>query len=586
MAKDIYILGISAFYHDSAAALIKNGEIVAAIQEERFSRIKNDFGFPCQAIRWILTSNALTIADIDHVIFYEKPFKKFERIIESCIRFAPRGFGLYKEAIPLWLKNKLFQKQTIKQHLSELPEGDKWNQALLFSEHHFSHSAAAFFPSPFESAAIITVDGVGEWGTTTISVGNKNQIEKLKEINYPHSIGLLYSAFTAFLGFKVNSGEYKMMGLAPYGVPKYTELIKKDLIDIKGDGSYRLNMRNFSFATALKMFGKRFEKLFGISARQPESELNQIHMDIAASIQQVTDELFVLLAQYAKKITSMNNLCLGGGVALNCASAGHLLSEKIFDKIWIQPSAGDAGSALGAALAGHYSYLGCPRSSISNYSPFLGAFYDQDEINHQLDLVQGIYHILEVEKLIETVAEELSLGKIVGWMQGAAEFSPRALGNRSILADPRVPNMKKNLNAKIKFRESFRPFAPAILEEDSAQWFEMDRSSPLMNFIFKSKPNISEKIPSVIHVDKTARVQTVSPRENPLFYRLIKQFKKLTDCPVLINTSFNRRGEPIVLTPTDAFNCFMKTGIDTLVIGSACLKKEEQMANSTILNRN
>ena len=571
-----YILGISAYYHDSAAALLKDGVVVAAAQEERFSRKKNDEAFPEKAIQWLLKDNQITMADIDHVIFYEKPFNKFERIIETCIRFSPKGYSLFKEAMPLWLKEKLFQKIDLKKALCALPSGEKWNGSLLFSDHHLSHSAAAFYPSPFESAAIITIDGVGEWATTTISVGRKNTIEHLKELKFPHSFGMLYSAITAFLGFKVNSGEYKVMGLAPYGQPIYADLIKAQLIDIKDDGSFRLNMRYFRFATELTMFGPEMAQLFGTPARLPEGPLEQVHMDIAASLQLVIDELFIKLACYARQLTGEVNLCLAGGVALNCVATGKVQKSGIFDAVWIQPSAGDAGSALGAAQVCWYVFLNNDRVPLAHYNPYLGPDIVQQDAVAFLDSVGARYRVLSDDALYDTVSTSLAEGNIVAWVQGRAEFSPRALCNRSILADPRGVDLKRELNLKIKFRESFRPFAPVILEEDAQAWFDIQSSSPFMNFICTARDGVKEKIPSVIHLDNTARLQTVSALNNARFYPLLSRFKAKTACPVLVNTSLNVRGEPMVLSPEDAFNCFMNTGIDQLVIGNILLDKVDQ----------
>ncbi len=571
-----FILGISCYYHDSAAALIKDNIILGAVQEERFSRIKNDCSFPQHAIKWILDCHNISMADINVVIFYEKPFIKFERIIETCIRFAPKGYSLISQALPGWLKEKLFQKKDIKKHLSALPGGPKWNQNLLFSDHHLSHCAAAFYPSPFISAAILTIDGVGEWSTTVVARGQGSKIERLQELKFPHSFGLLYSTITAFLGFKVNSGEYKVMGLAPYGTPRYVELIKSNLIDIKPDGSFRLNMKYFRFATELRMFGQELEKLFGIKARTPEGELNQTHKDIAASLQKITDELFILLAKHVKTITNESNLCLAGGVALNCVGTGKILEAGIFDRIWIQPSAGDAGSALGAAQICEYQHHSNSRAPKFNYQPFLGPSYTQDETLLLLKKMNAKYTILPEQATHQITAKNLAAGKIIAWFQGRAEFSPRALGNRSILADPRIPTLKRDLNLKIKYRESFRPFAPAILAEDAKDWFNIDRESPHMNFTFKARSGIAKRIPSVIHVDGTARLQTVSEASNKNFHMLLNEFKKITGCPILVNTSFNIRGEPMVLSPEDAFNCFMNTEIDILVIGNIWIEKNKQ----------
>lgn len=571
-----YILGISAFYHDSAAALIKEQHIISAVQEERFSRKKNDSGFPAQAIAWILQENDITMADIDFVIFYEKPFNKFERIIETCIRFVPKGYNLFKEAIPIWLKEKLFQKVDLKKSLTEFGGGDQWNQKLLFSEHHLSHCAAAFYPSPFTSAAILTIDGVGEWATTTIAAGNNTQIERIKELEFPHSLGMLYSTITAFLGFKVNSGEYKIMGLAPYGSPVYAQTIKQHLIHIQDDGSFRLNMDYFRFATELKMYGPELETLLGVKARKPESELEQVHMDIAASIQAVTEDLLLILARYVKKLTGSTNLCLAGGVALNCAATGKLLKSGIFNNIWIQPAAGDAGSALGAALLCQHLYLRQPRQTLTHYAPYLGPSFSEQLVLQQLTRMNACYRVVTDAQLFDFASQSLADGNIVAWFQGKAEFSPRALGNRSILADPRIPDLKRELNLKIKYRESFRPFAPVALEEDAAAWFDIDRPSPYMNFIYHAKSGVDQQLPSIIHVDGTARLQTVSKQDNPRFHQLLSHFKAKTNCPVLVNTSFNIRGEPMVLSPEDAFNCFMNTEIDILVIGNIVLEKRLQ----------
>ncbi|MFM2481883.1 carbamoyltransferase [Celerinatantimonas sp. YJH-8] len=571
-----YILGISAFYHDSAAALIQGDEIVAAVQEERFTRTKNDDGFPLNSIQWLLEAHQLSMADIDYVIFYEKPLIKFERILETCIRFAPRGYQLFSQALPLWLKEKLFQKQTIKEYLAGFPGGENWNQQLLFSEHHLSHSAAAYYPSPFASAAILTVDGVGEWATTTVSVGKGAQIERVAELAFPHSLGMLYSAITAFLGFKVNSGEYKVMGLAPYGQPKYADCIRDNLLDIKSDGSFRLNMRYFRFATELRMFGPELEKLFKVKARAPETELTQDHMNIAASLQVVTDDIFLALAGYVREQTGEVNLCLGGGVALNCAATGKILKSGLFERVWIQPAAGDAGSALGAALVCQHLFLHQPRTPRPDYMPFLGPEFSQQVALSQLDKLKAQYTLVNDPELFPMVAQALSEGKIVAWMQGRVEFGPRALGSRSILADPRVANLQRELNLKIKYRESFRPFAPVILEEDASDWFDMNVASPHMNFIFTAKEGVSQQVPSVIHVDQTARVQTVAANNNPRFHQLLSAFKHVTGCPMLVNTSLNVRGEPIVLTAEDAFNCFMNTGIDMLVVGNVVMHKDDQ----------
>ena len=579
MNTDRYILGISAFYHDSAAALIKDGVIVSAAQQERFSRIKNDFGFPGDAIEWILKENRITLANIEAVVFYEKPFVKFERILATCIRFAPKGFKIFRQAIPTWLKDKLFQKHTLIESLKELSGGEAWNEKLLFSEHHLSHSAASFYPSPFHEAAILTIDGVGEKATTTISVGKGCEITRIKEINFPHSYGLLYSTLTAFLGFRVNSGEYKVMGLAPYGKPIFADKIRENLLDLRDDGSFRLNMRYFRFATELKMHGTELEQLFGVPARKPESNIEQAYKDIAASLQAVTDEILLKLSKHTKEITNQKYLCLGGGVSLNCAATGNLLRSGLFEDIWIQPSAGDAGSASGAALLYYHKGLEQQRKPTSRYNPFLGPSFTTDQVEIALKKMNAVYEVMPMELLLRKTAKAISKGKIIGWMQGGAEYSPRALGNRSILADPRIPDLKKKLNLKIKFRESFRPFAPSVMEEYASGLFEVDRPSPFMNFVCKAKPTVNQFLPSIVHVDSTARLQTVSESDNSKFYNLLSCFYQITKCPVLVNTSFNIRGEPVVLTPHDAFNCFMNTGIDCLIIENVFLEKEKQPTN-------
>ncbi len=593
------ILGISAFYHDSAAALIKDGEILAAAQEERFSRIKHDSNYPKNAIEFVLSYSNLNLSDVDNIIFFEKPFLKFERLLETYLAFAPRGFGQFTKAMPIWLKEKLFQKKLLLDHLNEHGQNLKLENKLFFSEHHLSHAASAFFPSPFEEAIVLTADGVGEWATTTVAIGKGNNLEIKKEIHFPHSLGLLYSAFTYYTGFKVNSGEYKLMGLAPYGEPKYSDMIKKYLIDIKSDGSFKLNQDYFDYATGLKMTNEKFNSLFGQKPRKVEEKLSQFHMDIASSIQEVTEEIMILIVKSIKEEYKINNLCLAGGVALNCVANGKIKKSKIFDNIWIQPAAGDAGGALGAALA--YWYLELKKNrKVFNYDQmkgsYLGPNYSQDEIENELKKVGAVYTILNEEELYDSTSKFLSDGKAVGWFQGRMEFGPRALGSRSILGDPRSPIMQKNLNLKVKFRESFRPFAPSILLEDVSDWFDFNDASPYMLMVSQVlrekcfEMNLEEKklfgieklnlkrseIPAVTHVDYSARIQTVDGKNNSRYFKLISKFKEKTSCPILINTSFNIRGEPIVNSPTDAFRCFMGTNLDVLVIGDCILKKEDQ----------
>lgn len=594
------ILGISAFYHDSAACLVTNGSIAAAAQEERFTRKRHDSSFPKNAARYCLASSGLSPAEIDYVVFYDKPFLKFERIFETYLAFPPRGFRSFAKSLPVWLKEKLFQKALIANALKDcLGSAVDWLTRLRFSEHHLSHAASAFFPSPFREAAILTMDGVGEWATTSIFTGRENQLSVQSEIHFPHSLGLLYSAFTYYTGFKVNSGEYKVMGLAPYGEPRYADLIRKHLIDIKADGSFRLDMRYFEFCTGLTMTNRRFDTLFGGPARDPESELTQREMDLAASVQAVTEEVVVKIAKHVQRTTKQKNLCLAGGVALNCVANGQLLKEGIFDQIWIQPAAGDAGGALGAALAGYYLMLGHARSedpSDSMKGSFLGPEFSQAEIEKRLVGAGAVFRTLSDDDMINAVAHALSDGKAVGWCQGRMEFGPRALGARSILGDPRSPMMQKQLNLKVKYRESFRPFAPSVLDEDASSWFELNVDSPYMLLVADvvatrrhpisgaqkglfgiEKLNIvRSEIPAVTHLDYSARVQTVHSKTNSIYHRLISRFKELTGCPVLVNTSFNVRGEPIVCTPEDAFRCFMGTEIELLAAGNAILRKEEQ----------
>ncbi|MCA1510377.1 carbamoyltransferase [Bradyrhizobium sp. NBAIM01] len=594
------ILGISAYYHDSAACLVSGGELVAAAQEERFTRKKHDPGFPGYSARYCLRAGNLCPADVDYIVFYDKPFSKFERIFETYLAFAPNGFKSFATSVPVWVKDKLFQRMLITNALNEhLGRGIDWSSRLRFSEHHLSHAASAFFPSPFHEAAVLTMDGVGEWTTTSLAIGKGRELSIYKELRFPHSLGLLYSAFTYYTGFKVNSGEYKVMGLAPYGEPKYVHLIKEHLINIKEDGSFHLDMSFFDYCTGLTMTNDRFERLFGGPARRPESRLTQKEMDLAASIQAITEEVVLKLAKGIRAATGQRNLCLAGGVALNCVANGKLLREKLFDQIWIQPAAGDAGGALGAALAAYHLMLEKPRSSYSGDSmkgAYLGPEFSQREVEESLGKTGAVFTTESDEALINNVAHALADGKAVGWMQGRMEFGPRALGARSIIADPRSPTVQKQLNLKVKYRESFRPFAPSVLREDVSQWFQLDSESPYMLLVAdvnstKRLPMtekqqqlfgidrlnvVRSEIPAVTHVDYSARVQTVQNSTNPRFHRLISKFKELTGCPVLVNTSFNVRGEPIVCTPEDAFRCFMGTEIELLVVGNSLIRKEDQ----------
>jgi len=600
------ILGISAFYHDSAAAIIVDGKIIAAAQEERFSRKKHDARYPFNAVNYVLSESNLKLHEIDHIVFFEKPFLKFERILETYLAFAPRGFKSFCMSMPIWLREKLFQKNFLYEKLKQHDENFNDINKIFFSEHHYSHAASAFYPSPFKEAVIVTLDGVGEWATTTVAIGRDNEIKILKEIHFPHSLGLLYSAFTYYTGFKVNSGEYKVMGLAPYGQPKYKNIIMKELIDLKDDGSFRLNMKYFNYATGLTMTNKNFSNLFGQKVRDPEKNLlTQFHMDIAASIQAVTEEVVIKLTSSVLKEIKTENLCMAGGVALNCVANGKILKKNIFKNIWIQPAAGDAGGSLGAALAFWYKELKKSRhpslSSDEMQGSYLGPSFEDDQIEKVLKNLNAKYTKQSEENLISTIANELNDGKIVGWFQGRMEFGPRALGSRSIIADPRSDKMQKKLNLKIKFRESFRPFAPSVLREDLSDWFDLNCDSPYMLLVSNVKKNIQipmleknqklfgidklnikrSSIPAVTHVDYSARIQTVHEKTNPKYYKLIKKFKEVTKCPILVNTSFNVRGEPIVCTVEDAFRCFMGTDLDFLVCGNFVLKKEEQ--NSDLL---
>ena len=593
------ILGISAFYHDSAAAILVDGKIVAAAQEERFSRIKHDSNYPFNAIQFVLDQSKLNLNDIEHIVFFEKPFLKFERLLETYMAFAPKGFKSFSLSMPIWLREKLFQKKFLFDKLQQHDDNFKDINKIKFSEHHFSHAASAFYPSPFEEAVVLTLDGVGEWATTTIGIGKKNKLEIIKEIHFPHSLGLLYSAFTYYVGFKVNSGEYKLMGLAPYGKPLFKDLILQKLIDLKEDGSFKLNMKYFNYATGLTMTNDKFSKLFGHPVRDPNKDLlTQFHMDLAASIQAVIEEIVIRITKNISSKYKIENLCLAGGVALNCVANGKVQNEKIFKNIWIQPASGDAGGSLGAALAYWHHELGKPRDEFSDkmMGSFLGPKFDNNFIETKLKLLKANFKKYSKEEVTSLIAKELANEKIVGWFQGKMEFGPRALGGRSILADPRSEKMQKELNLKIKFRESFRPFAPSVLREDVNEWFDLDIDSPYMllvsqvkkekqiqmkkedeNLFGIEKLNVKRSnIPAVTHVDYSARVQTVHKNTNPRYYDLIKEFKKITNCPVLVNTSFNVRGEPIVCSIEDAFNCFMGTNLDILVIEDFVLFKENQ----------
>ena len=595
------VLGISAFYHDSAAALVEDGSIVAAVQQERFTRKKHDARFPQEAIAFCLSHAGCRLSEIDLVVYYEKPFLKFERLLENYVAFAPRGFTSFRTAMPIWLKQKLFQKQLLCKALTEIDPLFDAEKHLLFSEHHLSHAASAFLVSPFEEAAIITMDGVGEWATTSMGLGRGNQVEIHREIHFPHSLGLLYSAFTYYTGFKVNSGEYKLMGLAPYGEAKYASRILDKLVDVKADGSFHLELSYFDYCTGLRMINEKFEALFGCRARKSEKEpLTQFHMDIAASIQAVTDRIVLRLARFAQRATGLHNLCLAGGVALNCVANGKIHREGIFREIWIQPAAGDAGGALGAALAGVHLFRGLPRrvngGGDSMQGAYLGPEFTQTDVEQRLSDIGARFSILRSTEVIGYTAQALVEQKVVGWMQGRMEFGPRALGNRSILGDPRSSTMQKILNLKIKYRESFRPFAPSVLREDTSKWFDLEADSPYMLLVAPVRQEHSRpmthseqsqfgidklnvprsSIPAVTHVDYSARVQSVHANTNPRFHALISRFKEITGCGVLVNTSFNVRGEPIVCTPEDAFRCFMGTDMDLLVVGDCVLRKEEQ----------
>lgn len=595
------ILGISAFYHDSAAALIGDGIILAAAQEERFSRKKHDSEFPKRAIEYCLSEAGVTLEKIDYVVFYDKPFLKFERLLETYLAFAPKGFSSFRLSMPAWLKEKLFLKNLLQKELKVYASKVDWQQRLLFSEHHLSHAASAYYPSPFQESAVLTMDGVGEWTTTSVAVGRGNDLKMVKEIHFPHSLGLLYSAMTYYTGFKVNSGEYKVMGLAPYGEPSYADLIMDNLIDVKEDGSFRLDMSYFDYCTGLTMTNAKFNKLFGGKPRTPEQRLTQREMDLAASVQKVTEEVVLRLGRSIAKETGMENLCLAGGVALNCVANGKLLRDNSFKNIWIQPAAGDAGGALGAALAGYYHYKNQPRFHKPNHQDamqgsYLGPLFKQSDIESRLKTIGASFNVLTDDLMLDACSGGLAEGKALGWFQGRMEFGPRALGGRSILGDARSPSMQSLLNLKVKYRESFRPFAPSVLREDVADWFELDGESPYMLLVADVKQsrriamtaeqqslfgidklNVPRsEIPAVTHIDYSARIQTVHQETNPQYYNLIARFKEKTGCPVIINTSFNVRGEPIVGSPEDAFRCFMGSEIEMLAVGNCLLFKEDQ----------
>lgn len=595
----MHVLGISAFYHDSAAAIIADGHILSAAQEERFTRTKHDSGFPGHAVAYCLEAAGKTLDGIDHIVFYDKPFLKFERLLETYLAFAPKGFASFRMAMPIWLREKLFQRSLLGKELRKIDSGWKGASKLLFAEHHLSHAASAFFPSPFEEAVVLTMDGVGEWATTSVGIGRGNDLRIDREIHFPHSLGLLYSAFTYYTGFKVNSGEYKLMGLAPYGEPRYAQLIRDTLIDLKDDGSFRLNLDYFDYCTGLTMTNDRFAALFGGPARRPDQLLTQREMDIAASIQLVLEDVVLTLTRSLAREYAIPNLCLAGGVALNCVANGKLLRDGAFSDIWVQPAAGDAGGALGAALTAYHGLARQPRKAVQGdamQGAYIGPAYSQPDIEKRLKAAGAVYEVLDDEALLAATADALVEGKAVGWHQGRMEFGPRALGNRSILGDPRSPAMQSVLNLKVKFRESFRPFAPSVLREDVAQWFEMDCDSPYMLMVADvvkdrrkimteeqqklfgiEKLNVPRSdIPAVTHVDYSARIQTVNADTNPRYHALISTFKERTGCPLLVNTSFNVRGEPLVCTPEDSFRCFMGTGIEILVVGNCYLRKEQQ----------
>lgn len=604
------IVGISAYYHDSAVALIRDGEIIAAAQEERFTRKKHDAAFPHHALAYCLDAANISAEQIDHVAFYDKPFLKFERLLETYLAFAPKGFSSFRLALPIWLREKLFLKSLLAKELKKFSAEINWEDRLLFGEHHQSHAASAFYPSPFDEAAVLTLDGVGEWATSSLAIGRGKELKVIKEIHFPHSLGLLYSAFTYHLGFKVNSGEYKVMGLAPYGEPRFVDTILQHLIDVKDDGSFRLDMQYFDYCAGLTMTNAAFTRLFDLAPRKSEQALTQVHMDMAASLQAVTEQVVLKLASAIAAETGMKNLCLAGGVALNCVANGKLFKQASFERIWVQPAAGDAGGALGAALAAYYGYLDHDRLPCNSYDrmrgSYLGPQYEQNAIEQALRAAGAKFEALTEDDLITRCAEDLDQGRALGWFQGRMEFGPRALGARSILGDARSPSMQSTLNLKVKFRESFRPFAPAVLREDVQDWFEYDAESPYMLMVAEVHQNKriatpeSEKslfgieklkvarsqIPAVTHVDYSARIQTVTADTNPRYHQLISAFKARTGCPVVVNTSFNVRGEPIVNTPEEAFKCFMGTDIERLAIGNCYLKKEDQDSSLRISYEN
>ena len=594
------VLGVSAFYHDSAAALVEDGRIIAAAQEERFSRKKHDAGFPAHAIQFCLDHAGVSLGNVDHVAFYDKPFLKFERLLETYLTFAPRGFTSFKMAIPIWIREKLFQKDLLRQEFQAYCDDFDWKNRLLFAEHHQSHAASAFFPSPFASAVILTMDGVGEWATSSVAMGENNNLQVTREIHFPHSLGLLYSAFTYYTGFKVNSGEYKVMGLAPYGEPRYTQAILDHLIDVKPDGSFRLDQSYFAYCTGLTMTNDKFDTLFGGKPRDPSEPLTQRHMDLAASVQAVTEEVVLRMTRALAAENGTRNLCLAGGVALNCVANGKVLRDGRFENVWVQPAAGDAGGALGAALCATHLFHAQPRSVVNALDAmggsYLGPEFPQAEIERRLAAAGARFTTVDDDELIEQTASALADDQAIGWFQGRMEFGPRALGARSILGNARSPSMQKMLNLKVKYRESFRPFAPSVLREDVADWFELDGDSPYMLMVadvvpLRRRPMTADEqglfgidklnvvrseIPAVTHVDYSARVQTVHAETNPRYHALIARFKSKTGCPVIVNTSFNVRGEPIVCTPEDAFRCFMGTELDLLAAGNCILRKQDQ----------
>jgi carbamoyltransferase len=604
------VLGVSAFYHDSAAALVRDGEVIAAAQEERFSRIRHDESFPSNAVRYCLDAGGMSVKDVDYFVFYDKPFLKFERLLETYLALAPRGFRSFAKALPVWAHEKLFQDSILRDEFSRYMPGVDFDKKLIYTEHHQSHAASAFYPSPYDCAAVLTMDGVGEWATTSVGFGEGKDLKIHREIFFPHSLGLLYSAFTYYLGFKVNSGEYKVMGLAPYGEPKYAALIRDNLLELKPDGSFRLNLAYFDYCTGLRMTNSKFADLMGAPPRKSDEWLTQRHMDIAASLQAVTEEVVDGLVDNAVSSFGTRTLCLAGGVALNCVANGKVLRSGKVDRLWVQPAAGDAGGAVGAALAAYHLYLDRPRrphNGLDGMSgSLLGPEFSQEEIEGRLRAAGARYQVMNDDRFLDTTVDALVDQKAIGWFQGRMEFGPRALGCRSILGDPRAPDMQKRLNLKIKFRESFRPFAPSVLCEDVANWFELNEASPYMLLVADvaekhrvamtdeqkelfgiDKLNVPRSsIPAVTHVDYSARVQTVHPETNPRFHRLLRKFRDRTGCPVLVNTSFNVRGEPIVCTPEDAFRCFMGTELDMLAIGNCILCKDEQLPSLRVDYKN